>query len=333
MEKARANLCFIPVFILIVLASAVFLTGCAEYKAETNADDEMLKLDQKMNDLAGQLILNADDKEIKYELGKAYFDYALEKSKANNVSEGNEPILIEKDRKIGALLIHGFGASPWEMKGLAEFLASKNITVYAARLTGHGNSIEELKKTSMDDWVNDVSSAYSALSKMTDETYIIGMSTGGALSLYFSENAKNKPAGIVSIASPIYVRDKRAQWAFLAQYFVSSVPVKLTGEEKEHYYSSKPSVALMEFFRLIKSYKDELGKINVPVLIVQSSNDTTVDPNSAFYIYGHLGSKDKKIAFYDASQHVIIRSEQKDKVFDEIYSFIKQKTTKKQNKN
>ena len=60
----------------------------------------------------------------------------------------------ENQNAVGALLIHGFGASPYEMKVLEEHLFKEGFNVYSARLSGHatndknfaGSKVKEILK-------------------------------------------------------------------------------------------------------------------------------------------------------------------------------------------
>jgi len=55
-----------------------------------------------------------------------------------------------------AILIHGFTSSPHDLLELAQFLASKDITVKAPLLAGHGRTWQDLEKCTCYDWWNSV---------------------------------------------------------------------------------------------------------------------------------------------------------------------------------
>ncbi len=66
----------------------------------------------------------------------------------------NKPFLFahEQKTKVSFLLIHGFTASPWEMKDLGEYLYEKGYNVYGMLLEGHGTKEEDLLKLKWEDW-------------------------------------------------------------------------------------------------------------------------------------------------------------------------------------
>ena len=70
-----------------------------------------------------------------------------------------EPYLLQAG-SIGVLLIHGFTASPTELRPVGTYLHERGFTVLGARLTGHGTRLNDLRATARSDWEV---SAHSAL--------------------------------------------------------------------------------------------------------------------------------------------------------------------------
>ena len=54
--------------------------------------------------------------------------------------------------RTGALLLHGLGGTPVEMRYVALALARAGITVSCPQLAGHNGSFEELQASSWYDW-------------------------------------------------------------------------------------------------------------------------------------------------------------------------------------
>ena len=237
------------------------------------------------------------------------------------VKPGNEAFTMGNNSEIGVLLAHGFEASPHEVKELAEYLAERNITVVAVRLKGHGTDIKELDAAKWQDWHNDYENAYNELSRKSKKIFVGGHSLGGALALHLAE--QKNVAGIVSLASPIRLNDKRAGYAWLIKYFKKYEARNITEEEKIYYYDEYSAAAVEQLVNLIESYREELSKITEPVLIIQLGNDTMIDPGSADYIYENVKSKNKKIIIINATGHGLFDGEYKNKVYEEVYNFVK----------
>ena len=246
-------------------------------------------------------------------------------SNQNNIypiKPGNEAFILGNSSEIGVLLTHGFEASPHEVRDLAQFLADRNITVYVVRLKGHGTDIKELENTKWNDWYKDYENGYNELSKKTKKVVVAGHSLGGALALYLAE--QKDTAGVVSLASPIGLNDKRAEYAWLIKYFKKYEARNITEEEKKYNYGSYSAQGVEQLVEFIKFYKKDLPKITEPVLIIQLSNDTKIDSNSANYIYKNASSKNKKILIINATGHGLFDGAYKNQVYEEVYSFIKQ---------
>ena len=74
---------------------------------------------------------------------------------------------------------------------------------------------------------------------------------------------------------------------------------------------------------MAKNVKKLLPEIKTPVLILQSLQDPTADPDGAEYILENIGSEDRNIRWFYEGMHVIVRDpEIKGQVFDETYKFI-----------
>jgi carboxylesterase len=256
-----------------------------------------------------------------YELGKKMFEYELEKAKALGATGENLPFLIENpESSKGILLLHGFGASPWEVKELGEYMAEKGLTVYAPLIEGHGTKGEDMNGLRWEDWYSSAEYSYRALSEMVDEVYVAGLSMGGDLSLILASRHDLK--GVISINAPIYLVDKRARLVWAFKYVKSEYKRDLTEEEKNYYYETIPTDAVFELLILIRETQSAVSDVTEPIMIMQALDDQTADPASAEFIDRNVASEDKKVVWYQKGTHVIIKEEEKEDVFKEIYDMI-----------
>ncbi len=237
------------------------------------------------------------------------------------VKPGNEEFILGNNSEIGVLLTHGFEASPNEVRELAQYLADRNITVYVVRLKGHGTDIKELDNTKWQEWYKDYENGYDELSKRTKKVVVAGHSLGGALALYFAE--QKDTAGVISLASPIGLQDKRAEYAWLIKYFKKYEARNTTEEEKKYYYGEYSAAGVEQIVEFLKVYKKDLSKVTEPILIIQIANDSKIDYNSANYIYQHAKSKDKNFILINATGHGLFDVAYKKRVYEEVYSFVK----------
>ena len=63
------------------------------------------------------------------------------KDAAYQIKPLNEAFAAGNNSETGVLLAHGFEASPYELRELANYLEERNISVSVIRLSGHGTDI------------------------------------------------------------------------------------------------------------------------------------------------------------------------------------------------
>lgn len=222
-----------------------------------------------------------------------------------------------KGNNTGVLLIHGFTGTPSEMRLIGEFLRNKGYTVRGILLKGHGAAQLDMKKCSYRDWIHEAVSGYRLLKQECDEVFAVGFSMGGLLSLYLARNYDIK--GVAALSTPIKILSRKAAMDFIRRNFntyvmgmYDKIDINIKG--------------VRHLFKLIRYVKSNLRQIKKPVLIMQSYGDRTVSPISANIIYNNIGSKDKSIVYLHKSGHIITCDKEKERVFEEVYDFIRSKS-------
>lgn len=249
--------------------------------------------------------------------------------------KGGEPIFIDKNSKIGVLMLHGFTSTPAQFKELGSFLAGKGFNVSAPLVAGHGTSPSELLKTSPKDWTKSVLDAYIELKKISKKVFIIGNSFGSNLAFWIAKETENDPAGIITLGAPIFLKYHRFlifrlySYGLLQKYYKKPKRIyktDYTDMSDEITYPIMPTKSTRQFFSFIKNETmPNLEKIKIPVFVCHSDTDPVVRPDSATYIYQHLGSAFKKLYWFESRSHVITDdSKNKPKLFKKIYDFIKE---------
>ena len=145
---------------------------------------------------------------------RLYFEKPIiiyENSLDNNiygVDEANEEFFLYSNDKIGILLIHGLGSTPYQTKKLGDFLADKKITIYSVRLSGHGTNLDDLESKRWEDWYKDCENGYNFLKDKVNNIYILGVSSGALLAANLAEN--NGVDGLIVIGTPVYLNNTDA---------------------------------------------------------------------------------------------------------------------------
>lgn len=238
-----------------------------------------------------------------------------------------KPVLLEGSSDIGVMLIHGLGATSWETKGLAEYLNARNITTYQVLLAGHGQDVYDLEKTSSLQWYQSVEEAYEKIQK--PNKFVIGSSIGSLLIIELSQ--KRELNGIILISTPITFNDKRVKYVPFLKYFKRYSHREIEEEHTEFYHENFPLKTIAEMVNYINKIKQIIPETKNPILIIQSKNDPMLDPESAQYIYDHIGSENKELMWINSKKHVLIIDysdegkefkAEKTAIFEKTYDFI-----------
>jgi alpha-beta hydrolase superfamily lysophospholipase len=99
----------------------------------------------------------------------------------------------------GVLLLHGFTATPVEVKLMGQYLHERGYTVSGPLLPGHGTTIEAINVCSWRDWVDHAARAYAELTARCTRVFVGGESLGGLLTLYLG-SAYPEIAGLILYA-------------------------------------------------------------------------------------------------------------------------------------
>lgn len=262
--------------------------------------------------------------EIDYKEDRAHF-------KDMNSEENGKPFFLDSLNDKGVLLVHGYRASPGEMRILGQSLNKRYLSVYGVRLKGHGTTAEDMKTRTMEDWIYSCKIGYEILIRKCSKVYICGFSMGGLLALYISE--KLNPAAVITISTPIKIVDFKFNFASLAKTFTNIFKkfsskvkdyVEATPEYPETNYRKNYLTSLSELKDLIGTVEKSLDKVTSPVLVIQNTKDDLVDPVSGMMIYKKIASMEKELYEPDMTKkHVIVRGSGSEKVFERIYNFIK----------
>ncbi len=204
-----------------------------------------------------------------------------------------------------ALLLHGFPGTPAELLPLAEFLSAGGLEARGPLLPGFGMDIGNLGKTRWQAWVAAARTAWEALHREADETFLVGFSMGGAVALNLVADLPPglRPDRLVLIAPFSRFADPRAKLLPLARYVLP----QLRPFEKADFSDqvvraqfgrleprldlgdpavqrairtqvSLPTSSLVELQRAGAHAYGAAPGVTVPALVVQGLGDTTVAP-------------------------------------------------------
>ncbi len=249
------------------------------------------------------------------------------------IMNSTQPFFYDTGGEKAVLLLHGFGGSPFELRELGEYLAARNISVYAPLLSRHGSTIKELSKASWRGVVTEAEDSLTLLKMHYPEVYVGGISNGGLTALYLAEI--DDVQGVISMASPIYMgyrwlyRLPLKQIIYGLKYTTNNLRKIKYGAVRNRAvlkemptFEGAPVTEIINVFELTEITRKNLNKIHEPILILQSKFDNRAAPESADLIYKSVFSDEKKLVYLENSGHIITLDYDKERVFEEVYEFI-----------
>jgi esterase/lipase len=281
---------------------------------------------------AGEAAAGIDDKELaRLRLDDEIRAYAWDKKKfasgkygqindQETATEDGTPYLIvppEGGNGLGIVLVHGFLASPAELRELGERIAAAGHPVIGVRLKGHGTSPHDLLTRSWEEWLDSVRRGYEILSPFAERICIVGFSTGGSLALIHAAQEPEKLAGVAVASAPLKFRNKSLIFVpllhganKLAEWMPATenlMPFRKNESEHPHInYRHIPIRGLHELRRVTAEMNRRLKEVTCPALIIQGDADTVVDPHSADLIERKLASPDKTLHMMASDRHGIL---------------------------
>lgn len=220
---------------------------------------------------------------------------------------GAEPFAAEGG-PVGVALLHGFTGTPQSMRPWAEALAAQGFAVRLPRLPGHGTSWQDLNRRSWTDWYAEAERALDELLASCETVFVMGLSVGGTLALRLAETRGHDIAGLVAVNPVILTTRRDAKLLPLLRWFVPSFPgvgsdIKAPGM-RELAYERLPLRAMYSLTKLWGVVREELPRVQAPLLLVTSREDHVVEPVNSEVIFEAVRSTPKEHLWLENSYHV-----------------------------
>lgn len=221
------------------------------------------------------------------------------------------------------LLVHGFSATPWEMRPLASALGERGFACLAVCLPGHGTAPEDLAGRRWEEWLETVVRGHDLLAGCFARVYGAGLSTGTLLLLALAR--QRRPAGLVLLSPYLRLRHRLAPFAGWLRYLKPYQERPLSDEEATHYYRRRPLAGVHQINRLLRELGPRLAEITLPVLAIHGEGDQTIDIESGRMLIERLGGTIKVYERLGPEAPHVLTSEEnpfRGAVFDLVGKFL-----------
>lgn len=229
------------------------------------------------------------------------------------------------------LFLHGFTASPSEMRSMAQFVAA--ITGWRCkgiRLPGHGTRVEDLEGTSGEDWVRAAESAYDELAKEARHVVLAGLSLGAVLCCHVAlrRSGDSRLRGLILLAPAFGVTPERAA----ALRLLGPVAhVRSKGKRAADYfldhrlysYVQTPLNRVADVLRLGREAAQNIGRLeHLPTLMFVGEKESTVSLKKMLSVARH--NPWIRVVRLPQSRHILTVEPDREKVFEASARFVEQ---------
>lgn len=288
--------------------------------------DNLSKCPSEIKEEVCNVVYERDKKRYKNDYNR-FYSVTLSKPK----SVGAPFLLYNPEFTTGVVLSHGYKSSPSEIKELAYYLHERGMNVYGVRLQGHGTVSEDLRDTTWEEWYDSFNRGFAAMRQVSEKLFLAGFSTGGLIAILATVRKLNKVDGLIVINAALELQDIRMNYVvstlnrmndFLSVIHAGLEYVEDDPEFPAFNYRRNYIRSLVQLRLLMFECTQALPLVSTPTLVIQGDKDPVVKPQSAERIYDLILSKEKKLEYFDSSDHVIVLSKGKEKIFESVYSFI-----------
>jgi carboxylesterase len=235
----------------------------------------------------------------------------------------------------GVLGLHGFGATPEEVRMIVELARELGLRALAPLLPGHGQSVHALAVSRWSDWRRGAEAGLDALLKAgAGPVIVVGSSMGSLLALELAADRPDDVLAIGILASPI-----RLRWPFpalglqlmaalgLPDFALPKAGVDIRDAVQRHTqvtYDAHPAYAGNELRLAGRRLEARLGEIRCPAFIAHGRRDHVCPVNNARRVYAGLGTPawEKELLILPRSYHIITRDIERGQLRMHLHRFL-----------
>ena len=250
-------------------------------------------------------------------------------------------------------LIHGLTGTAKETSSIAQRLNKEGYSIAAPLMDGHNYSLSILKRKKWQELYSGLRKEFLKIEGSYENIFVARLSFGALLgimlayefpkkikaincfspTLFFDGWGTPKSKALLTIVYrtplkyyfylkeeyPYGIKNERLRSRIESFYKASS----LFDYSKVHLYGYPviPVSCMYQNYLLARKIMTLLPKIHTPIQLLQAKDDDVTSPKNSYYVYNHIGSKDKSVILFENSFNIIIADQERDKVADKTISF------------
>ncbi len=252
-------------------------------------------------------------------------------------------------------IIHGYTATKYYTKSLADYCTKLGYFTYNAKMKGHDVELEiecpegtyppfpekDFMLTYFDDWYSSVEEQFLEYAKEGYKITLMGHSMGGVISMKLTQAYPEYVHALVILASPLYMnrlipfemRVPAMPLLYVFHSFIKKYPKVRNAINIPEHYQYPPQI--FSLFKNFAKVRKNLKKINAPIMVIQAFDDKNVPNSMPSYIMRKVKSAHKVVKMYTihddtCNKHAIAwHEETKNKVLEDIKNFLAEQKVEK----
>jgi len=260
-------------------------------------------------------------------------------------------IFVKEEEKVGLFGIHGFMENGRiSFKNITPILTEMKKDFYFTDLQAHGDN-DDINSFDHEVLLDQIEREYLVFKTKYTKVMLIGFSMGGAIAAHLASKygahklvlvsaalkyggTKRLTTQALNIVKKALSKDNttgKTASEFLEQNInMTKDQIKTLADSLMEDYSTmknndklaKAKVGVfIEFTKLINKIRSNIGWIDMPVRIYQSTDDELVPIDSAYYALELCTNPDRKVIILNKTRHGIMNSSLKEYVLKEIIEF------------
>jgi carboxylesterase len=219
--------------------------------------------------------------------------------------------------------LHGFTATPYEVRPVADACFSAGLDTVAPLLPCHGyanleDQHEHIIQMTLQGIIKATRAEIAAARRLFGRVFVYGQSMGGALALLMAEE------GLVDACAMTAPAIKLPLGSGLGTVLFGRVNVNMKKKTKNTFYNASypfnNSIAGVAVQHIALQARKNLDRITCPVLVCHSHNDSTISPIVPLWIQQRARGP-VEVAWFDKSDHTMPLDVQGKEVSDTIAGF------------
>jgi len=233
--------------------------------------------------------------------------------------------------QVGVVVLHGFTGSPKSVKPWGQALGAQGWTVRVPRLPGHGTRWQDMNITTWEDWYAEADRNLRDLRSRCEQVYVMGLSMGGTLALRLAQVHQDEVNGLVLVNPAVHTERPDRFLLPVVSRLVGSFPgisndIALPGAD-EGAYDRIPLKAAHSLSQMWRDVKENLSKVENPLLLFRSAVDHVVEASNAAHILAHVSSTDATEVVLADSYHVATLDHDAEIIVRDSIEFVRRLTS------